>query len=85
MDLARLLGRQFGSDVEPAATGRYRVGDIRHNFADMSRFEATTGMKPRVSLEEGLKRFCDWVSDQPIPDDLLGTANAELVARKLMG
>ena len=85
MALARLLGRQFGSDVEPAATGRYRVGDIRHNFADMSRFEATTGMKRRVSLEEGLKRFCDWVSDQPIPDDLLGTANAELVARKLMG
>ena len=85
MALARLLGRQLGSDVEPAATGRYRVGDIRHNFADMSRFEAIAGMKPRVSLEQGVKRFCDWISAQPIPDDLLGTANAELVARKLMG
>jgi len=85
MALARLLGRHLGSEVEAAATGRYRVGDIRHNFADISRFEATTGFKPRISLEEGLKRFCDWVSAQPLPDDLLGTANAELVARKLMG
>ena len=72
-------------DVEVAATGRYRVGDIRHNFADISRFEAITGFKPRISLEEGLRRFCDWVSAQPLPDDLLDTANAELVARKLMG
>jgi dTDP-L-rhamnose 4-epimerase len=85
MALARLLGRQLGSDVEPAATKHYRVGDIRHNFADMSRFEATTGLMPRISLEEGLKRFCDWVTTQPIPDDLLATANAELEARKLMG
>ena len=85
MALARLLGRHLDCDVEVAATGRYRVGDIRHNFADISRFEAITGFKPRISLEEGLRRFCNWVLAQPIPDDLLGTAHAELVARKLMG
>ena len=85
MALARLLGQQLRSDVQPAANNRYRVGDIRHNFADMSRFEAVNGSMPRISLEEGLRRFCDWVSTQPIPGDLLDNANAELETRKLMG
>jgi dTDP-L-rhamnose 4-epimerase len=31
-----------------------------------------------------MKRFCDWVRTQPIPQDLLDRANAELKARKLM-
>jgi dTDP-L-rhamnose 4-epimerase len=44
-----------------------------------------TGWRPQVSLEEGMKRFCDWVTGQPIPQDLLDKANDELKARKLMG
>ena len=84
MRLAERLCRAMDSGSEPKATGSYRVGDIRHNFADVSRLE-TAGIIPRVSLEEGLERFCNWVASQPIPTDLLDKANAELKARKLMG
>jgi len=85
MELARLLGRTMRSDIEPRTTGRFRVGDIRHNFADISRLKEVIGIEPRISLEAGLKRFCEWACAQPIPDDLLANANEELEARNLMG
>jgi dTDP-L-rhamnose 4-epimerase len=74
----------MNSASEPKATGSYRVGDIRHNFADISRLKAA-GIKPEISLEAGLERFCSWVATQPIGDDLLDKANGELKSRKLMG
>jgi dTDP-L-rhamnose 4-epimerase len=61
------------------------LGDIRHNFADISRLEKALGLKPQVSLDDGLRRFCDWALAQPVPEDSLDQANSELAARKLMG
>jgi dTDP-L-rhamnose 4-epimerase len=84
MAVARLLQRLMGSAIEPHITGQYRVGDIRHNFADIGRLEQVTGFRPAIGIEEGMQRFCDWVDAQPIPADLLDRANAELKARKLM-
>ncbi|MDQ3483476.1 MAG: NAD-dependent epimerase/dehydratase family protein [Pseudomonadota bacterium] len=84
MSVARLLQRIMGSEIEPHVTGEYRVGDIRHNFADISRLESVIGFRPRVSVEEGMRRFAKWVQTQPVPEDLLDRANAELKARKLM-
>ncbi len=84
MDVARLLQGIMGSDIVPHVTGEYRVGDIRHNFADISRLESVLGFRPGVSVEQGMRRFVEWVQTQPIPDDLLERANAELSARNLM-
>lgn len=84
MSIARLLQRIMGSEIEPHVTGEYRVGDIRHNFADISRLESVIGFRPRVSVEQGMRRFAEWVQTQPVPEDLLARANAELKARKLM-
>ena len=84
MAMARLLQTTMGSPIDPHVTGQYRVGDIRHNFADISRLQHITGFRPKISVEDGVRRFCDWVERQPIPEDLLDKANAELKARKLM-
>nr|NUR37927.1 NAD-dependent epimerase/dehydratase family protein [Sphingomonas sp.] len=85
MAIAQLLSRIMDSSVEPHVTGQYRIGDIRHNFADISRLKQVTGQIPALSLEDGMRRFCDWVATQPIPQDLLDKANSELKSRKLMG
>lgn len=85
MSVARLLCEVMGSPIEPHVTGEYRVGDIRHNHADITRLRETMGIAPIVSLEEGMKRFSAWVSTQAVPPDLLDKANAELKARNLMG
>lgn len=85
MEVASILCRVMNSSQEPYVSAQYRVGDIRHNFADISRLKDMTGFSPEISLEEGLGRFCDWVGTQPVPQDLLDKANAELKARNLMG
>ena len=85
MDVAQLLCRVMGSRSVPHVTGEYRVGDIRHNFADLRAVEEATGFRPAIPLEAGMRRFCDWVSKQPVPRDLLDQANTELKARRMMG
>lgn len=85
MQVATLLARLMESDVKPHVTAQYRVGDIRHNYADLAALERATGFRPQITLEEGLRRFCAWVGTQPIPQDMLDKANAELKARNLMG
>jgi dTDP-L-rhamnose 4-epimerase len=82
--VANLLRKLMNSPIEPHVTGEYRIGDIRHNSADISELESVVGFRPAVSLEEGLGRFVEWVETQPLPSDLLDRANAELKARKLM-
>lgn len=85
MAVACLLARFMKSDVQPHVSAQYRVGDIRHNYADLGALERATGFRPQISLEQGLERFCAWVNTQPIPQDMLDKANAELKARNLMG
>ena len=85
MEVAKLLVSVMGSDIEPHVTAQYRVGDIRHNVADLGALKAATGLTPSIGLETGMKRFCDWVRTQPVPQDMLDKANAELKARNLMG
>lgn len=85
MAVAQMLCSIMESPIEPHVTGQYRVGDIRHNFADISSLEKVTGFRPQISLRAGLERFCDWVATQPVPPDLLDRANEELKARNLMG
>lgn len=84
MSVARTLAKVMGSDIEPHVTGQYRIGDIRHNYADLTALRAVIATDP-IELEKGLQRFCSWVNTQPIPEDMLAKANAELAARNLMG
>lgn len=85
LKVASLLSEALGHTANIRVTGEYRVGDIRHNVADVTRLREILGYEPQISLEHGLRRFCAWVLTQPLPEDLLGRANAELKSRKLMG
>ena len=85
IEVATLLSRALGSEPQITVTAGYRLGDIRHNFADITRLQARLGYTPAVGLEEGLGRFAKWVLTEPLPEDQLDRVNAELKARKLMG
>ncbi len=65
-------------------TEQYRVGDIRHNFADIQRLKNYFQFQPQITIDEGLKRFAAWVESQPIPIDKGEEANNELRKLKLM-
>jgi dTDP-L-rhamnose 4-epimerase len=83
LDVARRLATALGRDgVEPEVTGRYRVGDIRHCFADISRARRILGYAPEVTFEEGLAELGEWLEGQIAHDRVL-EASAELSARGL--
>jgi len=81
-EIARLLARALGVDIEPERTGRYRVGDIRHCVADLTLSRSCLGYEPHVRLDEGLMELCDWLADRQ-PTDLVAHASQELERRGL--
>lgn len=85
MNVAKSLCRAFGAEERVRVTGQFRLGDIRHNMADVSRLRDRLGLLPTVELDQGLARFASWVGTQPLPEDRLDQANEELSKRKMMG
>lgn len=83
-EVASELSRAFGCAPNLIITGQFRIGDIRHNYADINRLKKMLDFEPKVSLVVGLKRFAKWVQEQPMPEDRLEQANQELRVRKLM-
>ena len=81
-DIAHRLAAAMDVDIEPEITGRYRVGDIRHCFADIRRARQVLGFAPRVSLDAGLAELVDWLSTQEAVDRV-PQATSELLARGL--
>jgi dTDP-L-rhamnose 4-epimerase len=61
LHVAKEIARFFGSVSEIAITGAFRQGDIRHNYADLSKLQAVMRFTPQFSFHEGLKQFLDWV------------------------
>jgi dTDP-L-rhamnose 4-epimerase len=68
--------------IEPEVIGKYRVGDIRHCFADITLAREVLGYEPSVTLEEGLIELADWLEGQ-IALDRAEQAGAELATRGL--
>ena len=82
--IALLLCERLGSNVQPIISGQFRLGDIRHGYADTSAIYKQLGFAPELSLERGLDRFVAWVKRQPVEPDRLDAATEELVQRGLM-
>ncbi len=78
-EMALVLGK---TDIEPLISGKFRIGDIRHCFADITLAEKILGYKPQMTLEKGLTELAGWLENQ-IAQDKLDMANSELVARGL--
>ena len=69
MTVARTLCKNYGMEVPLVVSGNYRLGDIRHNFADITLAKEKLGYMPKWNLENGLKKFTDWVNTQEITAD----------------
>lgn len=77
--LAKVLHRE---EVMPALTGRYRVGDIRHCFGDISKARDLLGFRPEVSFDAGLRELAEWLEGEIVLDHGL-SAEKELEERGL--
>lgn len=70
-EIAITLARMLGKDIEPEILGRYRIGDIRHCFPDVSKIGSTLGFKPHRSFDEGMRELVSWATDEREKQKLL--------------
>lgn len=82
LEVARRLAAVFGKRIEPEVTGKYRMGDIRNCFSDMTLARKVLNYEPRVTLEDGILELSSWI-DGKDADDRVAKASAELASRGL--
>ncbi|MDX4067807.1 SDR family NAD(P)-dependent oxidoreductase [Aliarcobacter skirrowii] len=67
--VASTLTRAYNSNSKITISGNYRLGDIRDNYADLKKIKSKLGFEPKISFEEGIKRFTAWVNAQEVVED----------------
>jgi len=77
--LSKVLGKEH---IDPQITETYRMGDIRHCFADIRLARAVLGYEPHYTLENGLGELAEWLEGQQVIDRV-AEAQTELASRGL--
>jgi dTDP-L-rhamnose 4-epimerase len=83
LTIANTLQTLLGVSVSTQVTGQFRLGDIRHNVADLVKVRQVLGFAPSVSIEEGLRQFVAWVKGEQIQTDRYEESLNELKAKGL--
>jgi dTDP-L-rhamnose 4-epimerase len=78
--IAEAVGRP---DLRPQVTGRYRVGDIRHCYADTARARDLLGFEAREDFQAGLAELSGWLAGE-VAVDRVEQATDELRRRGLV-
>ncbi len=69
LTVAQTLSKHYGIDVPLKVTGNYRLGDIRHNYADITLAKQILGFQPKWTFDAGIKQFTEWVNRQELQTD----------------
>jgi dTDP-L-rhamnose 4-epimerase len=83
LSIANTLKRLLNGTASIEVSGQYRQGDIRHNFADLTKVRAVLGFEPSVTVEEGLRRFVTWVISELVQVDRYEESLRELQEKGL--
>jgi dTDP-L-rhamnose 4-epimerase len=82
LEIAEQLARVLGKEIEPELAGKFRAGDIRHCFADVTLAHEALGFEAEVALEDGMAELARWLEGQ-VATDRFDEAAAELADRGL--
>jgi dTDP-L-rhamnose 4-epimerase len=82
--VATVLAERLGWAGDIDVTGTYRVGDIRHCFADISRIGQLLGYTPRVAFADGVGELVEWVASQQAVRGKGDVAIQQLTSRGLV-
>ena len=69
LTVANTLCEKYGIEVPISMSGNYRLGDIRHNYADITLARTILGFEPKWSFSQGIEQFTKWVNKQEIQED----------------
>ena len=68
-EVAEILKAKYKSDIKINISGNYRLGDIRHNYADLTKIKTLLGFEPKVDFVKGISNFVNWVETQNVEED----------------
>ena len=68
-EVADSLKKFYNSDINISISGKYRLGDIRHNYADLTKAKHLLGFSPKFDFQAGISSFVDWVKTQEVKED----------------
>lgn len=83
LTVANTLKKYYGIDVPITVSGNYRLGDIRHNFADISLSRRLLGFEPKWTFDAGISKFVEWVNQQEVQKDNYETSIEEMKRKGL--
>jgi dTDP-L-rhamnose 4-epimerase len=87
VDVATDMASALGQSLRPEVTGKYRVGDIRHCFADISLAREQLGYEPKIAFEHGIRELAAFLKEQAsegvVAQDRVHEARRELESRGL--
>lgn len=82
--VANTLAQYINPAIKPKITQKYRSGDIRHCYADISKISSKLGYSPKYDFDSGIKEVVDWVKKQTVIADQSAQANQELKQKGLL-
>jgi dTDP-L-rhamnose 4-epimerase len=84
LTVANSLIKAYKIEVPVTVSGRFRLGDIRHNYADLTKIKSHLGFEPKVDFEQGINQFTKWVLEQEIQEDKLSQSLDEMKKKGLL-
>jgi dTDP-L-rhamnose 4-epimerase len=81
--VAKQLIENYRKEVPITISGNYRLGDIRHNFADITKISSMLNFVPKISFNQGLEKFTNWVNSQEIQEDYYQKSIEEMKVKGL--
>ncbi len=82
-DVAKILKEVYNSNVNIKISNNFRIGDIRHNYADLTKISSELGFEPKIGFRDGINRFVKWVKTQKIASDKYNESIQELKDKRL--
>ena len=83
-EVANILKKLYNSNIGIKISGKYRLGDIRHNYADLTKIKRVLDFKPKIDLITGVSRFVAWAKTQKVNVDKYEDSIEELKQKGLI-
>ena len=84
LTVANTLCEKYNINVPITVSGNYRLGDIRHNYADITLAREILGFEPKWNFSDGIGEFCKWVNTQDVQADMYETSIQEMKEKGLI-
>lgn len=83
LTVANTLKNSYNSNVKIKVSGNYRLGDIRHNYADITKIKERLNFEPKYDFATGIDNFINWVNKQKVLEDKYEESIKEMKSKGL--